>query len=103
MGFAGDLGFRAGTCTPYPFYDLDEELECKLTIYPFQVMEATLKYYLKVEVEEALALIKPLIDEVRLLNGTFVSLWHNESLSDEDEWKGWRKVYEGMVEYAEEK
>ncbi|MEQ8910618.1 MAG: polysaccharide deacetylase family protein [Vicingaceae bacterium] len=100
MGFAGDLGFRAGTCTPYPFYDLDEEVECKLTIYPFQMMEATLKYYLKVDAQHALSELKPLIDEVKAVNGTFVSLWHNESLSEEDGWEGWREVYEGMVEYA---
>ena len=103
MGFAGDLGFRAGTCTPYPFYDLDEEVECKLTIYPFQLMEATFKYYLKVSPEKALEHLKPIIDEVKAVNGTFISLWHNESLSDEDEWEGWRTVYEGMVAYAVEK
>ena len=100
MGFASQLGFRAGTCTPYPFYDLDGELECKLTVFPFHVMEATLKYYLNLEPEVAIAESKKIIDEVKLVEGTFVSLWHNESLSDEEEWKGWRQVYEEVVEYA---
>ena len=100
MGFASQLGFRAGTCTPYPFYDLDGEVECKLTVYPFHVMEATLKYYLNLEPDVAIAESKKIIDEVKFVEGTFVSLWHNESLSDEEEWKGWRKVYEQVVEYA---
>lgn len=100
MGFASECGFRAGTCTPYPFYDLDEELECKLTVYPFQVMESTFKYYQQIKPEEAVLSIKKMIDEVRAVNGTFISLWHNESLSDEGEWFGWRKVYEEMVRYA---
>jgi hypothetical protein len=100
MGFASELGFRAGTCTPYYFYDLDEEAECKLKVFPFQVMEATLKYYLKSNIEESITQIKTMIDEVKEINGTFISLWHNESLSDEKEWKGWREVYEKMTAYA---
>jgi hypothetical protein len=103
MGFAGDLGFRAGTCTPYPFYDLDEELECKLKIYPFQIMESTLKYYLKTSPKEATEEIKPIIEEVKAVKGQLVTLWHNESLSDVDEWEGWREVYEKMIEQAVEK
>lgn len=102
MGFASELGFRAGTCTPYPFYDLDGEVECKLMVFPFQVMEATLKYYLKLSVDESIRDIKNIIDEVKAVDGTFISLWHNESLSDLWEWKGWREVYESMIKYAQE-
>lgn len=100
MGFASQLGFRAGTCTPYPFYDLDGEVECKLTVFPFHVMEATLKYYLNLAPEVAIAESKKIIDEVKFVEGTFISLWHNESLCDEGEWQGWQKVYEEVVEYA---
>ncbi len=100
MGFASELGFRAGTCTPYPFYDLDGEVECKLMVFPFQVMEATLKYYLKYSIEESIQHIEQIIDEVKAVDGTFISLWHNESLSDQGEWEGWRKVYENMIAYA---
>lgn len=100
MGFASELGFRAGTCTPYSFYDLDEEVECKLTVYPFQVMEATLKYYLNLSVEDSIEVIKKIIDEIKSVNGTFISLWHNESLGEDKEWVGWQKVYEEMIAYA---
>ncbi|MBL4708615.1 MAG: polysaccharide deacetylase family protein [Flavobacteriales bacterium] len=100
MGFASELGFRAGTCTPYSFYDLDEEVECKLTVFPFQVMEATLKYYLNLSVEDSIEAIKKIVDEIKSVNGTFVSLWHNESLSEEKEWNGWQKVYEEMIAYT---
>jgi len=100
MGFAAEPGFRAGTCTPYPFYDLDGEIECNLKVFPFQVMESTLKYYLNRNISQSIEEIKKLIDEVKLNQGTFISLWHNESLSDEMEWKGWRYVYEELIEYA---
>jgi len=102
MGFANELGFRAGTCTPYPFYDLDEEVECKLTVFPFQLMESTLKYYLKLPIEQSIIEIKKIIDEVKHVEGTFISLWHNESLSDEMEWEGWKNVFESMIAYAVE-
>jgi len=103
MGFASELGFRAGTCTPFYFYDLDEEVECKLKVFPFQVMEATLKYYLKSNINDSINQIKSMIEEVKEVQGTFVSLWHNESLSDEKEWKGWREVYETMTACATSK
>lgn len=100
MGYASKLGFRAGAAFPYPFYDLDEEVELKLKVYPFMVMDATLKYYLKMDGEEALSAIKEIIDEVKAVNGFFVSLWHNESLGDAKEWEGWREIFEKMNDYA---
>jgi hypothetical protein len=63
-------------------------------------MDATLKYYMKVPPSEALEVIAPLIEEVRKVNGTFISLWHNESLSDEKQWQGWLNVYEEMTKLA---
>ena len=100
MGYASALGFRAGAAFPYPYYDLDEEVELKLLVYPFMVMDATLKYYLNVEGDEALEQIKKIIDEVKAVDGTFVSLWHNESLGENQQWKGWKDLFEKMNEYA---
>ncbi|MBN2237573.1 MAG: polysaccharide deacetylase family protein [Bacteroidales bacterium] len=93
MGYAAEPGFRAGICTPFYFYDLDYETETKLKIFPFAVMDGTLRDYKDVGIEEAKAIIQSLIYEVKAVNGTFISLWHNESLSDQDKWKGWREVY----------
>jgi hypothetical protein len=100
MGFAGRVGFRAGTCTPFNFYDLDMEVETKLRLHPFAVMDATLKYYMKVAPQNALGEIKPIIDEIKKVNGTFYSLWHNESMSNNRNWSGWKDVYEQMVKIA---
>ncbi len=97
MGFASQVGFRASICTAFNFYDLDMELETKLKVHPFAVMEGTLKYYMKVQPEDAMAKIKPMIDEVKAVNGTFISLWHNDTLNDQKIWKGWRSVYQEMV------
>ncbi|HLC82239.1 MAG TPA: polysaccharide deacetylase family protein [Bacteroidia bacterium] len=100
MGFASQVGFRASICTPFNFYDLDMELETKLKIHPFAMMEGTLKYSMKVSPEDAMTKIKPLIDEVKKVDGVFMSLWHNDTLNDRKIWAGWKAVYEKMVQYA---
>jgi hypothetical protein len=100
MGYSGDVGFRASICTPFYFYDLDREQITNLRVHPFAVMEATLKYYLKIKPEEALKYIAPLVQEAKAVDGVFMSLWHNESLSNIPPWEGWQDVYEQMVKIA---
>lgn len=100
MGYALQVGFRASICTPFYFYDLDNEQITSLKIHPFAVMDATLKYYMKVRPDQAMSYILPLIKEVKNVNGDFISLWHNESLSENKLWSGWREVYHSMVEAA---
>ncbi len=102
MGFAEHTGFRAGTCTPYRFYDLDLETPTELTVYPFAVMEATLKYYMKLSPEEAKKHITEIVRKVREVDGTFIGLWHNETLSGRGIWHGWREVFLHMVKEANE-
>jgi hypothetical protein len=102
MGYAALPGFRAGICSSHNFYDLDIEVETKLRVHPFMVMDGTLKDYMNLTPADAVELIKKLIEEVRKVNGTFTSLWHNEPLSDEKRWKGWRKVYEELLIHAAE-
>lgn len=100
MGFAAQPGFRAGICSPFNWYDLEAETITDLTIYPFALMDGTLGDYLHIKAEKAMDIIIPLIDQVKAVNGTFISLWHNESLSDSKRWAGWVTVYEQMLEYA---
>lgn len=100
MGYATALGFRAGTCTPFKFYDLSKEEETKLLVYPFQVMEVALHNYMRLKSTQAMQQIRRIIDEVKAVNGLFMSLWHNESLSEFGMWIGWRKVFEEMAKYA---
>ncbi len=100
MGFASEAGFRASICVSFPFYDLDHEEITTLMLHPFAVMEASLKYYMKLDPEQACEVIKNLVSEVKKVNGKFIGLWHNETVSDIGLWKGWRKVYEYMISEA---
>lgn len=100
MGYAARPGFRAGICSSFKWYDLESEVITNLNIHPFAIMDGTLRDYMKSEVSDAMNYIRPLIDEVKNANGTFISLWHNESLSDENRWKGWLDVYKELIHYA---
>jgi len=100
MGYASQIGFRASICTSFLFYDLEMENTTTLRLHPFAVMEGTLRDYNKLDAEKSIKLFQELIDEVKQVGGTFISIWHNESLSDKKRWKGWRSVYEKMIEYA---
>ncbi len=96
MGYADQTGFRAGICTPFNFYDLETETTTNLVILPFQIMDVTLRDYMKLTPEEASKEIEQLMLEVKQVNGTFVSIWHNETLTDAGAWKGYREVFENM-------
>jgi hypothetical protein len=100
MGFANEIGFRAGISTPFNFYDLDHESETTLRVHPFAAMDATLNLYMHLSPDEAIEKVKQLISVTKKVNGVFTSLWHNETLSDEKQWKGWKRVYEEIVEAA---
>jgi len=94
MGYASHTGFRAGTCTPFYFYDLDFEIQTPLKVFPFALMDTTLNDYMELTPKQSLGKIKDLYDEVKSVNGTFITLFHNESVSGYLRWKGWQKVYE---------
>jgi len=63
-------------------------------------MDGTLKDYMTLSNDEAMEMIKVMIDEVKAVKGTFISIWHNESLSNAQRWVGWDKIYEEMIRYA---
>lgn len=94
MGYSNIIGYRAGTCSQFNFYDLLLEKETELNIYPFAFMERTLRQHLKLTPDEAKKIFSKNIEELKNLDGMFVSLWHNESLGDAGYWKGWKSVYE---------
>lgn len=97
MGYSDDVGFRAGICTPFYWYDLEKEEETKLMIHPVSVMDATLNAYLGLNPEQALQKVNQIIKEIKDVQGEFLFTWHNETFSDWREWKGWKEMYEKII------
>jgi hypothetical protein len=98
MGYADDVGWRAGTNQPYFWYDLEREEATGLTVHPFAAMEVTLKNYLNLGPEAAKEGIIALANAVRPFGGDFMLLWHNSSFSNDYGWAGWKEAYAEIVE-----
>lgn len=100
MGYAGSPGFRASVCTRFIFFDLLRNEETDLVINPLTYMDGSFNDYMSMSPKEAATAIKGLIDEVKAVRGEFISLWHNNALSNTGHWRGWRAVYYNTLEYA---
>ncbi len=98
MGYASQVGFRAGTATEYRFFDLETDSATPLKIHPFAVMDGTLRDYLNLNVSDSYDTILKVVNEVRKVNGSFIYLTHNETLGGEKRWKGWPEMYRKMLE-----
>ena len=96
MIYASQSGFRAGLCTPFPWFDLERNEITSLTIHPSTIMEGTLRDYNGYSIEHANATIHHLLSEVKKQGGEFVSVWHNDSFVPEQ--AEWIDVYKNLLQ-----
>lgn len=100
MGYINHIGFRAGSCTPFLFYDLDYEVQTPLKICPFQLMDfALLKYASLLDKKKAL---NALIKEIKQVNGEFVPVFHNYTFSNMDRWHGFKELFNVILTSVDE-
>jgi hypothetical protein len=91
MGYPNTIGFRAGTCTPFLFYDIDYEIQTPLLIYPFQLMDfALLKNTSFLDKKETL---ERAMEQVKNVNGTFRFIFHNYSFGSKRRWANFKKLF----------
>ncbi len=95
MAYADETGFRAGTCTPFFWYDLEAEKQTDLKIHPFSVMDVSMRNYMKLSIEESIEEVQRLKGEIQKVNGQMVVLFHNSNFHED--WEGWGKVMESLV------
>jgi hypothetical protein len=98
MGYSSHLGFRAGIAAPFYWFDLSANKETELKLFPFCAMDITPLHYRNESPKQATESLQSLMKKVQHVGGLFISLWHNESLSETERWKGWRKVYQSILE-----
>ncbi len=97
MGYPEEPGFRAGIARPFSFYDLTDDHHTNLRIFPFQVMDLTLFNYKQLNCDDAKEVINKLLNETKKAGGLFVSIWHNTSLLDGENFAGKRNLFESLV------
>ena len=100
IGLADSIGFRAGTCTPFPYFDPVLGRETNLMLHPFALMDSAMCYKMHSTPEAAITASKRMVDAVKRVNGTFIGVWHERFLSDYGAEKGWRRVVEETIRYA---
>ena len=100
MGYINHVGFRAGTCTPFFFYDLDYEIQTPLKINTYHVLDyALLKHQSLLDKKKAL---QEIITEVKKVNGTFVSVFHNYTFSSLKRWQHYKDLFNFILNSANE-
>ena len=97
MGYENVMGFRAGTCTPFNWYDLQLEKVTPLVVNSYCLTDHILQFLTR---EEATKEIHQYIDAVKVVNGTFYSSWNLKSLSDYPKYKKLKSLFEEMLQYS---
>lgn len=100
MGYPNHIGFRAGSCTPFLFYDLDFETQTPLKINSYHLMDyALLKNKSFLDKKKTL---NEVISEVKRVNGLFVPVFHNYTFSNLQHWNGFKELFNIILGSANE-
>lgn len=97
MGYSETAGFRAGTCTPFNWYDLQLEKVTPLNVKSYCICDGVFQY---THLEEAKKMVNDYIDAVKVVDGSFFSSWQLRSLSDHYKYKKLKAVFEEMMKSA---
>lgn len=98
MGYGSINGFRAATCRPYYWYDLSNEQETKLEIFPFCYMEANSIFEQKDNTEVALQELQYYHDITRQYGGTLITIFHNHLIGLSKQGRAWMLMYKTFLE-----
>jgi len=95
MGYVNKIGFRASTCTPFLFYDIDNDIQTPLLINPYNLMDYSL-LNINSFLDKKEKVIE-IIEKVKSVNGTFTSIFHNYSFSNDARWKRFKEIFEIII------
>lgn len=95
MGYTHRVGFRASTCTPFLFYDINHETQRPIRISPFAFHDYSLLAF--ASREELWDALDDLQSNLKKVNGHFICVFSNELLGGYQT-KGWLDLYEQVVE-----
>ena len=100
MGYVNHMGFRAGSCTPFLFYDLDFEIQTPLKIYSYHMMDyALLNKQSLLDKKKAL---NEIIYQIKQVDGEFVPVFHNYTFSDNNRWDGFKELFNLILDSTNE-
>tara|TARA_Y100000385_G_C13105762_1_gene647650 strand:+ start:1387 stop:2634 length:1248 start_codon:yes stop_codon:yes gene_type:complete len=98
MAYHDHSGFRASTSVPFYWYDLKKEEPTNLMIHPAQIMDATLRHHMSLDISSALIEVQKMKKTIEEVEGVFSFIWHNSSFAEIYGWKNWKKVFEQCLQ-----
>lgn len=97
MGYGSINGFRASVASAFYWYDLSKEEQTDLRIHPFCFMDANSFYEQHYSVTQAFEEMLHYYKACKNVNGTLITIWHNNFLGSAKEFNGWKEVYEKFI------
>ena len=79
MGYPEALGFRAGTCSPFLFYDINFEVTTPLLVHPYAISIQALEGIKENEIKSQIAEIKW---NINFVDGNLIAVYTNEDFSE---------------------
>ncbi|MBS1577328.1 MAG: hypothetical protein JST09_18675, partial [Bacteroidetes bacterium] len=76
---------------------LEKNEATRLVLYPFCYMDANSFYEQKYTPEQAFEEMIQYHKIVKGVNGTMISIWHNNFLGTDNFYAGWKEVYEKFI------
>lgn len=97
MGYGSINGFRASVASPFFWYDLEKDEQTTLRIHPFCFMDANAYYEQQQLQQQTLDELVYYLSVCKAINGTLITIWHNNFLGTSKQFNGWREIYEQFI------
>jgi hypothetical protein len=97
MGYGSINGFRASVASSFYWFDLEENEATQLLLHPFCYMDANSFYEQHYTPQQAYEEMIGYYNNVKAVNGTMISIWHNNFLGADKLYSGWKEAYEKFI------
>jgi hypothetical protein len=97
MGYGSINGFRASVASSFFWYDLEQEQQTDLRIHPFCFMDANSFYEQKFTADQAYDEMLHYYKTCKEVNGTLITIWHNNFLGADKIFAGWKEMYDLII------
>lgn len=94
LGYTHYLGFRASTSVPFPFYDINLEVQQPIKIHPFAICDYALRKF-KTK-DEVFSKLDGLYQNTKLVKGDLVMVFSNELLGGKHK-INWPELYQSLL------
>lgn len=94
MGYTHQMGFKASTCSPFYFYDINAETQQPILVYPFAMHDYALR---SIRMKETMMEeVVQLYQVVKAVNGHFITVFSNEHLGGSHR-VDWLDLYQSII------